>query len=829
MTAKELTIRAAAPALGALLLVGVVVTAPSSGIAFKSRAGFSPAVLAQRPRVEYPRLGMDGVFHLDRERQLERNIEYSGMNALRYRLLREARIGSPYQRVKARRQIEKMLAFRARQRSDVAGAPRPQSAATGRWRSIGPDNLGGRTHAILIDPTNPEIMYAGGIAGGVWKSENAGGSWRPLNDTFSNIAISSLAFDPNDSRTIYAGTGDAVDQYGRTGALGAGIIVSTDAGANWQFLTSTQNPDFLFVNTLVFSPNDEDILYAGTTTGIWMTRNGGSSWTQLFGHQSYYGCTDMDVSPEGAPDRIIASCGGLFEPGGVFLSTDGGSNWENVIGGISGAAAGRSDVSFAPSDPSVVYASIADPNGIALGLVRSDSGGASGSWEIVNDATGKPGSPPFFGWCDDPAYSATAGQGYYDNVVAVDPTNPERVWVGGVDLFRSDDGGRTLHPVSYWWLEYVVGFNADLDGSPYIHADQHALVFHPDYDGQSNTTVFFGNDGGLFRTDNATAAAESAKCDRADNQVGYIDLNDGYVTSLFREGAIAAERFGVIGGLQDNGSWRDFDVSDTPNEWEVIAGGDGGYVAVHPSGSPTVVTYPQGFMEKITDQGRVNAGVGIDEEGAFVPPLVMDPNDPNVLWTGMGSMWRSTNLADSWEKVSGPLGAKAATIAVADGAPELVLAATESGALWRTVEGGKQLPVWTEVIPAGGLQGPITSIGFDPNDPNVAYLTVGRFNVGKVYKSTDGGTTWNNIDGVGAQGIPDTPAHSVAVNPLNSKKVYVGTDSGVFESLDGGQTWSVARENLATTTVEDLIFRPNSSELYVYTFGRGVYRGEVGS
>jgi photosystem II stability/assembly factor-like uncharacterized protein len=760
------------------------------------------------------------------------------------RFIRNMHPGGSYARVRATRQVRAML---REQTTAEAGSTIAKKAAVGArsatWKNLGPDNLGGRTHALVIDPTDANVIYAGGIGGGVWKTTDGGTSWHALTDTLSNVAISWLAMDPSDSSTLYAGTGDAVEQHFRTGARGAGIMKTTDAGANWIFLQPTQAPEFGSVSSIQISASDPKRVFAATTSGLWRSLDAGSTWSRLKEWATGGGCTDLALRDDKTPETMIMTCGGQDEPANILRSTDGGEHWEQVVSAIAvqgqNYPIGRAGLAIAPSDQNVMYASVAHTDGRTLALLRSNDGGTPNSWSIVNDANGQPGSPPWLAYCGDLATSAVYGQGNYDNIVVVDPTNPDRIFLGGVDTFRSDDGGKTIMPMSYWWIDGATNFSNRYDGTSWVHADQHAMAFHPGYDGTNNTTLFFGNDGGIFRTDNATAPLPSADCNNTGNEVVFTGLNHGYVTSLFVEGDVAQNGKALIGGLQDNGTWVEKEVTKPVNPWDTINGGDGGGVAIDPEGTVGYSSIYDGRIYKSAGLGVAPAvpnTSGITEPGddpsdpVFYTAVEMDPNNPEVVWTGRFSAWRSTDGSATWTKISQDFpGRSIIQLAVAPGNGNIVYAATKDGTLWKTEQGLGAPGQWTQAG-QGTLPGKrITSIAIDPADNKVVYVSIGGFGVGKVWKTSDGGQTWTNVNGTGTSGIPDTPAYSVAVNPLNNSMVYLGTDSGVFESLDAGATWRVANENLATTTIEDLVFAPGTSDLYAFTYGRGVYRVDVGN
>ena len=739
--------------------------------------------------------------------------------------------------LRARVQVNQMARNQARAADTEQGRILAGVGATARtWTWLGPGNVGGRTRAMVIDPTHTGTMYAAGITGGVWKTADGGRSWNPLTDSLSNVAVGALALDPSNPAVIYAGTGEgyyAVNQWYR----GAGILRSTDAGASWDFLPGTQNADFYYVDDIKVSARDPRRIYAATASGVWVSTDAGATWSRTLAATARIGCTSLALRTDKTPDVVFAGCGGRSEGQGIFRSVDGGLTWEYVVAKIDGQPTGVATLAIAPSNQDVVYASISklmDEHGEepALALIRSTTGGGPGSWTIQAEPGGPGKTPEWFGHCEHPGKNA---QGGYDNALAVDPTDPERIWVGGIDLYRSDDGGRSLRIASYWYLGYHLDH---LDGTQYAHADQHVILFDPKYDGQSNRRVYFGNDGGIFVTDNARAAMPQASCPKEGEKLRLSDLNSvtfssldaGYGVTQFYSGAVADDGSLIAGGAQDNGGYVVDPKSGVPNGWRSAWGGDVIHVAYDSAGDILYVQNPGLDFSKSTKPGHGPdtfdaAGRGITEDGAFTAPFVLDQSNPDVLWAAGHQVWRTTNAASSWQSASDGLSDSNATaLAVSASNDNVMYVGFKSGQVFRSTNALSASPTWTNV--SGSLpRARIGSISIDPADPKTVYIGIQRFDVGHVWKSSDGGGTWTNIDG----SLPNVPVDSIAVNPQNRAMVYAGTDSGVFESLDGGATWRVANENLATTIVQDLQFRKGTSELYAFTFGRGVYVVEVGS
>jgi len=382
----------------------------------------------------------------------------------------------------------------------------------GVWESLGPGNIGGRTRALLIHPTQTEIMYTAGVSGGVWKTIDGGVNWFPLADEIANIAVNSMAMRPDDPETLYIGTGEGYFREEVRGTWlplrGAGVFRSSNGGTSWARLESTEGEDFHWVNDLIISTKDSDRIYAATRTGVHISSDGGATWDHSLVSTQKGGCLDLAVRDDHATDWLFASCGTLDQATVYRRRIAAGTTWEPVL---SQPGMGRTTLAIAPSAQNIIYALSASnssgPSGVyeqgLHAVFRSGSGGAAGTWEtrvtntdpdrvntliLTNPVTS---SYTDCGWA---TYNPWVPMGWYCNVIAVDPIDPNVVWAAGVDLFRSDNGGRDWGVASYWWA-------AGQDPS-FVHADQHAIVFHPDFDGAGNTRMFTASDGGIFSTDN---------------------------------------------------------------------------------------------------------------------------------------------------------------------------------------------------------------------------------------------------------------------------------------------------------------------------------------
>jgi photosystem II stability/assembly factor-like uncharacterized protein len=723
--------------------------------------------------------------------------------------------------------------------------------ALGTWAEIGPSNVGGRTRQLVFEPGNPDVIYASAVAGGVWKSSNGGQSWRQLTDlAIPNIAVNSLAIDPRSPQTLYAGTGEGY--FNIDGVRGAGIFKTTDGGATWSRIAATATADFRYVNDVLVSPRSSNWVYAATRTGVWRSTNGGNTWSQVLNAASVRGCFDLVVQPNGDEGFIFASCG-TFTYGaasGIYRAADGNGRetWQQVF---TEKNIGRTSLAIAPSDQNVIYGLAADaaPNAWTyqdglFGVFRSTAAGAPGTWtaQVRNTDPNKVNtlllSNPVYALLQECRFGPSSvfyNQGWYDNTIAVDPADPNRVWTGGVDLFRSDDGGRNWGVASYWW------FGAGVDGTAqdpnYVHADQHAIAFHPGYNGTTNKTMFVANDGGVHRTDDARANVGTQVANICGSPVAgavtWRSLNNGYAVTQFYHGAVHPDGGTFLGGTQDNGTV--LGSLQSGGTWREIQGGDGGYVAVDPFNTNTLFAEFTGLsITRSRDGGATfssaTSGINNDPGFAFIAPFHMNAANPRQLMTGGWYIWRTTNQADSWQRASAitPGQGSVSAIGVSPVNSNRAVVGMSDGYLLFTqaANAANQTTQWASSRPRPGY---VSSVQWDPENVDVVYATYATFNTAAnqshVYRSNDAGRTWTGLDGTGATGIPDLPVHVLIVDPTNTDRVYIGTDAGVFTSIDGGLNWykevtgyaNVVTEALSLSTVGDI-------QLYAFTHGRSAWR-----
>ena len=531
----------------------------------------------------------------------------------------------------------------AAQRSALAP---PGGVSTLGWHWLGPGNIGGRTRSIVIHPSNSRIIWVGAVAGGVWKTVDGGQNWAPLADFMANLNVSALLLDPSNANVLYAGTGEG--HYNLDAFRGAGIFRSLDAGATWTQLPATNRTEFHFVNRLALTA-DRSALLVATRSGMFRSTTFSNGNASAITFDAVADLAGRDLLYVGChpTDRLKCVAGGRGRT--AYFSTDGGIRWQRATGLPDGdqneSFAGRVELTYAAADGNIVYASVDRNKGE---IYRSTDGGQNFSLRSSGS-------------------QYLSAQGWYDNAIwAGDPTRPDLVVVGGIDLYRSLDGGRTLTKISEWWRAPASA-----------HADQHAIVSHPSYNGSTNRVVFFGNDGGIYRNDDVLTAAPSQ---------GWVSLNNNYGVTQFYGAAGNMPSGRIVGGAQDNGTLLytppPGPVSG-PNGYSAMFGGDGGFAAADPS-NPNFMYGEYVFLQlhRSIDGGRSSAYIyaGIDDAGnrdtsLFIAPFILDVANPEVMLAGGQSLWRSRNVTaatPAWESIKEPVvasGNRPALISAIDGRP----------------------------------------------------------------------------------------------------------------------------------------------------------------
>ncbi|MGY1579325.1 WD40/YVTN/BNR-like repeat-containing protein [Streptomyces sp. MN13] len=683
------------------------------------------------------------------------------------------------------------------------------------WEWLGPGNIGGRTRGIVVDPDDPERIWAASAGGGVWHTEDGGGEWQPVDDFLGNLACACIAMDPARPATLYVGTGEG---FSNGDALrGNGLFATTDT-VTWTPLPATRTPDFSFVSRIAVSSTGEVLLVA-TNSGIFRCADPGrATWTPVL-----TGIPVADVKFDPADDdRAVA---GSMRDGEAFFSRDGGRTW---VAAGRGPWSGRVELAYAAADSDVVYASVEMTSGE---IWRSTDGGETYEPRKTLDPQGR-------------AAAYLAKQGWYDNVLwAGDPTDADLLVAGGVDLWRSTDGGDRLAEISTWWDR----------GS--VHADQHAVVSHPGYDGVTNRTVFFGNDGGVFKAADLAQVGTEA---RPPFVHGWTELVNNYGATQFYAGAASTTTGKIIGGAQDNGTLC-FDPARGTEDWREIFGGDGGWCAADP-GDEKVFYGEYVFLNihRNTDGGTTDDTRGDryisgqflnpvtgewdwkpvpfripdakNRQALFIAPFVLDPNNPERLLAGGRSLWvtddakkrNTTTSGPSWRSIKPSAGSPISALAVAPGDSDVIWAGHTDGLVFRTTEGTAAAPAWDRVGVTGARRllprRYCTSLTAHPDDTDIVYAAFGGYETGNLWVTRDGGVEWTDL----AATLPAVPVRALVLHPRRPRLLYCGTEVGLFASEDEGATWSPTNEGPTNCSVDDLFWMDET--LVCVTHGRGMFR-----
>ena len=578
---------------------------------------------------------------------------------------------------------------------------------------LGPGNIGGRTRAFVIRPDRPAVMWAGGVSGGIWKSTDRGRSWRPVGDQLANLAINVLRLDPSDPRVLYAGTGEGYFREAVRGTAlplrGGGIFRSDDGGASWQRLPGTDRGRFFCVNDLLVSRHDPRRIYAATRQGVFRTGDGGESWQQVLNPKVRGGCLDLvERTDARRNDFLLAGCGTLA-PGAVWrnVAAETDRAWEKVLAEPGMA---RTSLAVAPSRQSTVYAlaasNVPGPNGRfeqALHAVyRSDQGGAAGSWRatVRNTDPDKIStlllSNPITASlveCGFDARNDFFAMGWYVNVIAVDPGDPERVWAGGVDIFRSDDGGASWRPASYWWAD---------EDQPQLRARRPARRWSsiratarrstcwataassaPTTRGRRSATSANAHLLAGRQRPRLAVAQQQLRGDAVLPRLGLPGRQGLYRRRPGQRHGARPARQGHQRLVRDLRRRRRLQRRSTRhNPSNIYVSTQGGQVRRSVNGGISFADATDG----ITDLGGGGDFTARPDNYLFITPFVMDPNQPSRLWIGGRRLFRTDNGADAWSPASAELAAdgKVSALAVAPGDSDRVLAGTSAGDVFRT-------------------------------------------------------------------------------------------------------------------------------------------------
>ncbi len=692
----------------------------------------------------------------------------------------------------------------AREMREVARLEMANSKRSDSWTPRGPVNVGGRITCMVVDPTNADRVYAGCAEGGVLRSTNGGDNWTPVFDDQPSLSVGAIALDPSNPQVIYVGTGEVNPGGGSVAYGGTGVYRSNDGGDTWQWLGLEDSGS---IGRIIVDPQDSDRIFVAAMGSLWAPNDqrgifrsvdGGASWQRVHFVDSSTGCVVIIQRPD-QPNILLAAMWKrmrhteVYDYGGstcaVWQSTDGGDSWSIVGGGLPapGENSGRIGLSLCAGSPNRMYAIYADRTGYFDGLYRSNDGGHS--WLRTYDSA-LDGVFSSYGW-------------WFGNV-RVHPTDPQTLFVLGLNFYRSTTGG-----VSY----------SDVGSG--VHVDHHALAFGPG----SDPVIYNGNDGGIYRSTNGGASWQTT--------------GPQPTTQIYRLGLDAGNPNALYFGAQDNGTHRT--LSGNITDFEHIYGGDGFQALVHPENSNHIwAQYQYGGLGYSSNGGSsfygATNGISYTDRIAWNAPHVQDPTDPDVRYFGTQRVYRNSGNT-SWDAFSsdltggehqgngGQVNGTLTTLAVSPLDGEIVWSGSDDGRVhvYRGAFSG-----WVDV--SDGLpERWITSVRCDPFDRQSAYVTVSGFrwdeDISHVYRTSNLGSDWEAIGG----NLPDVPVNEILPDPELAGHYYVATDLGVFQTVDEGQNWTMLGSDLPNVVVNTLVYQPETRTLLAGTFGRSVFAYELPS
>jgi photosystem II stability/assembly factor-like uncharacterized protein len=695
-------------------------------------------------------------------------------------------------------------------------------------RPLGPGNMSGRVTAVAVVESRPSTMYVAAASGGVWKTVNNGVTWAPVFDDQPVAAIGDIAVSASQPDVVWVGTGEANAR--NSVSRGDGVYKSTDGGKTWRnmglrdsyhvarVIIHPQNPNIVYVAALghVFGPNK--------TRGLYRTDDGGKTWQKSLFLNEDTGFIDLQMDP-GDPDILYAAAyavrrdhfaGGnparqFSADAGLYKTTVGGKKWTRMTNGLPTRPLGRCGLSVYRKDPRIVYAVVSTdktntrtiPGQPPKGDDRPETGGVFRSadkgetWLKVNDLCPRP---------------------FYFGQIRLDPNDDQRVYVGGVVLFASADGGKTFRE----------------DAAVGLHSDDHALWIDP----ADSDHLILGTDGGLYFS-----------YDRGGH---WQHLQNLPIDQFYAVGVDRRKPYRVYGGLQDNGSWggpsRTYSAEGiTAADWFRVYGADGFYCQPDPNDADTV--YCEGQYGNLR---RANVRHGFDVEITpttptkqtpayrfnWNSPILISPHNSQTIYYGGNFVFKSINRGDTWQAISpdvtyGPIGPSEdhghtiSTLAESPIKAGVLWAGTDDGRVLITRNGGL---AWQDV--SARLPGPadrwISRVECSPFAEGTAFVAVDRHRYDDIspylYKTEDFGETWKSL----SERLPaGGHVHVVRADPRNRDLLFVGTEFGLSISADGGATWTSARKGLPPVAIHDLAIQPRERELVIATHGRGLFVMDV--
>ena len=688
------------------------------------------------------------------------------------------------------------------------------------WRSIGPANMGGRVADVEGVPGDPNTVYVATGSGGIFKTTDGGISWTPIFDRQSTISVGDIALEPDNPDVIWVGTGESNAR--NSVSFGDGVYKSTDGGKTWKHLGLKETNT---ISRIIINPKNPDIVYvaavgrlwgANEERGVFMTTDGGKSWTKTLYIDNQHGVSDLEIDPLN-PNILYA---GMWrfdrkpwtftsgsEKGGVFRSIDGGRTWNKMDKGLP-KLIGRIGLAVSTSNPNVVYAMLEAKEGT---LYRSDDKGEN--FRQVN------------------RQQNLVARGFYYTTVKVDPTDENKVYAVASLMFKSLDGGRNFARIT-----------------PTTHIDYHALWIDP----KNPKRMWHGQDGGV-----GVSTDEGKSWEYVNN------FATGQFYQVYADNT--APFYNLSGGLQDNGSWVGPSRNREPvgilnDDWRMISFGDGFFTIQHPDNPDLFLSESQGGNVVRTDMKNREQqlvvpffGVGGAAENDkfrfnWNAPLIQSPHDKNTVYLAGNAVFKSTDFGINWTQISQDLTTNNKERLKDAGGPifpentsaeyfgtiislaespiqrDMIWSGSDDGVLQMTTDGGKNWMNISKNVPGIPADSSVSHVEPSRVNANTAYVSYDRHKFDDykpyIFKTTDGGKSFSNITG-------NLPANAyvwvVREDPKNPNLLYAGTELGLYASYDGRNWFELNMKNFPRVAVHDILIHPRDNDLILATHGRSLW------
>jgi photosystem II stability/assembly factor-like uncharacterized protein len=651
----------------------------------------------------------------------------------------------------------------------------------------------GRISCIAFHPQDVNTFWAGSPDGGLWKTTNGGKNWTTNNSNLPILGVTDIAVDPKNPHILYIATG-----AGNLGSLSAltgpmtgdtksiGILKSLNDGHTWNLTGLNWNEkEPKLITRLLINPNNPQILIAASSDGIWRTTNGGSSWTKSV--DGYF--MDIEFNPID-PEIVYAATYSKIGKAAMYRSINGGAQWTLVttLNNVS-----RVNIAVTKAAPKMVDAVCANTDGGLAGLIYSMDNGASFSTYFNADCKTN---------LLHHSYNASGcgGQGWYNLAYAINPTNSYDYWLGGINTWNSKNGGSTWDLKTCW--DDTPSNNPNR--VPKLNSSKHLLVFHP----LNSNILFECNNGGIFKTE--------------DKGITWTNLSNGLgISQIYKIGVSQINPNQVMCGLQDNGL-KEF---GTNNE-QILSSVDGMECIYDYSDSKIKYASTSNgaifrTLNNWSTKEMISTNIpGGQPHGAWVTPIVIDPQSPATIYAGYELLYKSTNRGNTWNAISPVLCYNhIRNIAIAPSNSHYIYA-TSLDTLFFTNDGGITWKNYSFDI----LDAKITGIAINSNNPESLWITLSGYNVDhKVYSSNDGGTTWNNISGT----LPNLSVNCIVYQKNSNNSLYIGTDVGVFYRDDNMNDWVRFQNGLPNVPITELEISYADNTLWAATLGRGLWSSDL--